>query len=162
MTPAVLTDPAYKPIRYWLPANQGFYEDFRVWLRRGGYGDSALEIYSTAVRLALSLLDTPYWLIDPQADLDRVRTYLNAHYPSAGTRASYRHGLLKLAAYLRLRCHCPAPEKPVNWPFYLDPLPRWLADDVRAYMTHRGRCWLPEARRRATLDLLSPLTTPLR
>jgi len=112
--------------------------------------------------LALGWLDKPYWLIDPAADLDRVRAYIADHYESVGTRSAYHKGLLKLAEYLGHRCLRPAPEKPVNWRYYLDPLPQWLADDVRAHVAHRSRAWLPEVRRRSTIDLLSHLTTPLR
>ncbi|MEJ2557794.1 MAG: hypothetical protein P8186_16510 [Anaerolineae bacterium] len=31
------------PIKAWPRANQGFYDDFRAWLRAGGYGASALS-----------------------------------------------------------------------------------------------------------------------
>ena len=34
-------DPAVKSIKKWTPANRGFYDRFRRWLREGGYSDSA-------------------------------------------------------------------------------------------------------------------------
>ena len=46
--------------------------------------------------------------------------------------------------------------------YYLDPLPEWLAEDVRAYVTHIRRRWSPEGQRRATIDLLSHGTLFLR
>lgn len=52
-----------KTIWEWLPQNRGFYASFRRWLREGGYGDSALNLYGVAARLALGYLDKAYWLI---------------------------------------------------------------------------------------------------
>jgi integrase/recombinase XerD len=150
------------PIGSWPRANRGFYDDFRAWLRAGGYGESALMLYSVAARLALGLLDRPYWMIDPESDPEQVREYIAAHYPSRGTQSSYHKGLAKLAEYLRIRNHRPAPEKPVNWDYYCGTLPRWLAEDIRAHVAHCQRSWRPEARRRATLALLSHLTGSLR
>ena len=86
-------DPDVKPFGEWLPANRTFYASFRTWLREGGYGDSALNQYGVAARLALGWLDLPYWEIDPQTDpstpdarrprsgrdLDRVRGYIASH-----------------------------------------------------------------------------------
>ena len=146
----------------WPSVNQNFYAEYRRWLRSGGYGDSALSLYSVAARLALGYLDKVYWLIDPEADLDRVRQAIRDHYESEGTRSTYFKGLAKLAEYLRYRCHRPAPEKQVNWPYFLDPLPGWLAEDVRAYLSHRRRTWLPDERYRATSTTLSHLTLSLR
>jgi len=155
-------DPAVKSIKRWLPANRGFYADFRRWLRDGGYSDSALNVYGVAVRLALGWLDQPYWLINPQQDLDRVRDYLATRSLSAATRSAYENGLEKLAEYLRYRCHRPTPEKQINWNTYTGSLPDWLANDVRVYVTHRHRAWLPEQSYRSTNDLLSHLTHSLR
>ena len=155
-------DPDVKPIREWVPANLGFYSDFRRWLRQGGYGDSALNIYGAAARLALGWLDKAYWEIDPQADLDRVREYAAARYESEATRLSYRKGIAKLAEYLRQRCDHPDPRKEVNWETYVGSLPERLADDVRTYIAHRARGWLPEARYRSTYTTLSHLTLFLR
>jgi site-specific recombinase XerD len=156
------TDPNVKPIKAWFPANRGFYADFRKWLRNGGYGDSALNIYGVAARLALGWLDEPYWLIDPQADLDRVREYIASRYERESTRISYYKGIAKLEEYLRCRCHRPAPEYQPNWSYHLDPLPDWLAEDVRAYVLHRRRAWLPELWHKGVNDLLSHLTRSLR
>lgn len=155
-------DPAIKPFGEWFPANRGFYACFRRWLREGGYSDSALHLYSVAARIALGYLDKAYWLIDPVADLDRVRDYIATHYQSQATRQSYDKGIAKLAEYLRYRCHRPKPERPINWDYYLGSLPDWLADDVRAYVAHRRRTWLPEQRHKATNDLLSHTTLFLR
>ncbi len=154
--------PDVKRIGDWLPANQGFYADFRDWLKAGGYGESALNIYSVAARLALGLLDKPYWQIDLQLDLDRVRAHLAANFASLSTRAEYHKGLLKLAEYLRRRCHQPAPEKVINWSYYLDPLPDWMTTDVRDYLVHCRRNWRPDQQYRATISALSALTRPLR
>jgi integrase/recombinase XerD len=155
-------DPAVKPFKEWPPANQGFYDGFRLWLRDAGYSQSTRGLYRAAFRLALGLLDKPYWEIDPRTDLDRVREYIIAHYDRPSTCECYLKGIAKLEEYLRERCHRPKPEKPINWDYYLDPLPDWLAEDVRAYIVHTSRSWPPEAKRRATLDLLSHGTLFLR
>ncbi len=154
--------PDVKRIGDWLPANRGFYADFRDWLKAGGYSESALHLYSVAARLALGLLDKPYWQIDPQLDLDRVRAHLASNFASLSTRAEYHKGLLKLAEYLRRRCHQPAPEKAINWGHYLDPLPNWMATDVRDYIGHCRRNWRPDQQYRATISALGALTRPLR
>jgi hypothetical protein len=59
------------------------------------------------------------------------------------------------------RCHRPAAERAD--PLGLLPRPAAeLADDVRAYLSHCQRAWLPERRDEATGDLLSHLTLSLR
>jgi integrase len=155
-------DPAVKPYAEWPSANQGFYNGFRLWLQGAGYSQSTLGIYRAAFRLALGLLDKPYWEINPQADLDRVREYIAAHYDSLATRECYLRGIAKLETYLCERCHRPKLKKPINWGTYLDPLPDWLAEDVRAYVIHLRRSWPPEGQRRATIGLLSHGTLFLR
>ena len=151
-----------RPMCDWFPANQGFYVAFRHWLEAGGYSDSALRLYGAGARLALGSLDKAYWLIDPKDDLDLVRQAILDTYPNDPTRSAYFKGLAKLGEYLRFRCHRPAPEKQVNWPYFLDPLPEVLAEDVRAYVTHRRRTWLPDEIYRATCTTLSHLTRSLR
>ena len=135
---------------------------FRRWLRDGGYGDSALTLYSVAARLAIGWLDKAYWLIDPDADLERARQAIAERYERESTCQTYFKGLAKLAEYLRWRCHRPAPEKPVNWDHFLGPLPDGLAADVREYVAHRRRGWLPEVYTESTNTLLSRLTLSLR
>jgi integrase len=152
----------YTPIHEWPSVNRNFYSHFRRWLRDGGYSDSTLTLYGTAARLALGWLDMAYWLIDPEADLDRVREIIAAHYASEGTRSTYFKGLAKLAEYLRYRCHRPAAEKPINWDFFLSALPQPLAQEVRTYIAHCQRAWLPEKRYRLTCTTLSHLTLFLR
>jgi integrase len=155
-------DPNVKPFREWLSVNRAFYDGFRHWLQDAGYSPSTLSIYRAAFRLALGWLDKPYWEIDPQADLDRVRDYIATHYGSPSTRECYLKGIAKLEEYLRYRCHKPAPEKRVNWNTYLGLLPDWLAEDVRAFIAHRSRAWLPEERHTMSCTTLSHLTLFLR
>jgi site-specific recombinase XerD len=162
MTAPLPTAHLYKPIEQWIPQNRGFYAGFRRWLRDGGYSDSTISLYATATRLAMGWLDTAYWLIDPEADLDRVREIIAAHYESEGTRSTYFKGLAKLAEYLRHRCHRPKPRKPINWAYFLDSLPSRLGQDLRDYIGHRQRSWLPELRTRLSGTTLSHLTLSLR
>jgi integrase/recombinase XerD len=154
--------PVIKPIGAWLTANQGFYRKFRTWLREGGYGDSALNLYSVAARLALGLLDKPYWLIDAQTDLERMRAYITTSYDRPASRAAYFKGLNKFAEYLRLRNRQPSPQKPINWDYYCAGFPAWLFKDVQAYAAHCRRNWRAEQLDVATRQLLSRLTGPLR
>lgn len=135
---------------------------FRDWLKKGGYSDSAISQYSVAVRLALGLLDKSSCEIDPVADLDWVQDYLARRFDKASTLATYHKGLIKLAEYLR---HCnPQTSQPptVNWDSYLGSFPIWLAEDIRAYVLHRRRAWLPERWHPLTLGLLSHLIHTLR
>ena len=155
-------DPVLKSCWDWTPGNRAFYDNFRRWLRDGGYGDSALSIYSVAARLALSYLDKPYRVIEPDPDLQRVRDYIATHYQSTGTRSSYLKGIAKLEEYLRFRCHKPVPEKRVNWDYYIGSLPDWLAHHVRTYVAYRSRSWLSDNQYTATRDLASRSTIFLR
>jgi len=156
-----LADAALTPFGQWLPANRSFYDNFRHWLRVGGYGASALNIYGAAARVALGLLNKPYWQIDLEGDIAHVEAHLRTHY-TPNTQADYHKGVRKLVEYLRLRCAQPAPPKLVHWEYYLDPLPEWLATDIRAYLRHCQRAWLPEAQYKDTQDALSHLTLFLR
>lgn len=154
--------PIIKPYAQWLGANRGFYDAFRRWLKEAGYSPSALNIYSVAARLTFGLLDQAYWLLEPQTDLEAVRSYIDAYYDSAGTRTSYYKGLSKLAQYLALRNRQPPPHKPINWACYLAGLPDWLAEAVRAFISHQQRSWLPEDAHQSTVSALSHLTLSLR
>ncbi|NJN99335.1 MAG: hypothetical protein HC875_37175, partial [Anaerolineales bacterium] len=135
---------------------------FRDWLKADNYSDSAISQYSVAVRLALGLLDKSSCEIDPTADLDQVRDYLARHFDKASTLATYHKGLAKLADYLR-QCQQQSPPSPeINWDKYLGSFPPWLANDLRAYVLHRRRAWLPERWHTLTLGLLNHLTGTLR
>ena len=90
------SDPAVKRLGDWSPANKNFFLRFRRWLQNGGYSDSSLHLYGCAARLALGWLDKPFWEIDPQEDIDRVRQYIAGRYTSQATCDSYNKGLLKL------------------------------------------------------------------
>jgi integrase/recombinase XerD len=157
-----MTGLAVKPLWAWSAGNQRFYEDFCQWLREGGYSTSTVYLYGVAVRLALGWLDKDYRFVDPQADLDRVRGALRAQYKSKATCLTYFKGLAKLAEYLRFRCDWPAPRPQINWDHFLDPLPDWLAVEMRTYITLQQCNWLPEERYRATCTLLSHLALSLR
>jgi site-specific recombinase XerD len=156
------TDPAVTRFGAWPPVNQTFYQGFRRWLQDGGYGDSSLHTYGCAARLALGWLNVPYWEIDPQTDLDRVRAYISERYTSESTRHEYDKGLKKLAEYLSVVSHKSPPQKPICWQTYVGILPDWLADEIRAYIRHRRRDWPPEIQRSSTITCLSQLTLSLR
>jgi len=156
-----LTDPILTPFGQWLPANHGFYSSFRRWLKEGGYSRRSLKVYSAGARVVLGFLDKPYWLIALPQDLERARQHLSDTY-APSTRELYAKGVAKLEAYLHLRCRRPKPVYEPNWAHHVGPLPEWLADDVRAFVAHRQRSWVPERRRKATNSLLSHLTLYLR
>ncbi len=56
-------DPEIQHFGDWLPANEGFYERFRDWMKDSCYSDSTICIYSVAVRKVIGLLKKPYWTI---------------------------------------------------------------------------------------------------
>lgn len=151
------TDPLVKPFGEWLPENRRFHADFCLWLRQGGYGASALRIYSVGARLALGFLDKPIEQIDLEHDFQKVRDYLAARSLSPSTRAGYEKGLKKLAQYLRLQQNIPEPEKTVNWQGYFRDIPGWLADFVRSYVEYRSRNWNADNRVQLTRNLLAQL-----
>lgn len=151
-----------KRICDWEEPNRRLYWSFRVWLYEGGYAVAARTAYCVAARLALGLLDKPYWEIDVPADLDRVREFIATHYTSTATRRMYGQGLDKFTAYLHMRCRRPAPEPPIHWDYYLGTLPDSLAADLRAYVQHCRRNWRPDQVYRSTYNLLGVLTRSLR
>jgi integrase/recombinase XerD len=154
--------PVIKSIKQWTNGNQGFYDRFRAWLLQGGYGQSALNLYSVSARLTLGLLDKPYWQIEPERDLEQVRLYLAACYPKDSTRQGYAKGLHKLAEFLWLTKPLARPHHAINWSYYTANLPADLAAELQPYLRLRQRAWLPEQQHRASLDLLSHLTLALR
>jgi integrase len=160
--PGLPVPPAFKPLAEWSSVNRTCYLCFRDWLYRSGYSPSALNLYGVAARLVFSLIERPYWTIDLVVDLDGVREYVETQYASPGTRQTYLKGIAKLEQYLRLRCHQPPREKAIKWSTYLDPLPLWLAEAVRAYHVQCRRAWPPERQSEITVDWLSRLTLPLR
>lgn len=151
------TDPNIQPFGEWLPENRRFHADFCLWLQQGGYGKSALHMYSVGARLAIGFLKKPGAQIDPEDDLSRVRDYLETRSFFPSTRAGYCKGLNKLAQYLRLQQNIPEPEKTVNWDGYFRGVPNWLADSIRAYVEHRSRNWNADNRVQLTRNLISQL-----
>ena len=72
----------------------------------------------------------------------------------------YRKGLVKLAEFLRLRCH-KRPQGDQLGIFH-GPLPEWLQKDVRSLVDYCGRSWGSDQRWERAGDLLCSLTRPLR
>jgi hypothetical protein len=110
-----LKDPAIQCFGEWSDENRGFHGGFRNWLKENGYGDSALRIYGAATRMAIGYLRKPYWTINPETDMERVKKYLLQSERSINTQADYLKGLKKLAEYICLRCHHPKMEKQIPW-----------------------------------------------
>jgi len=165
-----VTPPAFMPLAEWPAGNRRVYAGFCEWLRDGGYSDSTVYLYGRAARLALGWAGEDPRPVDFQASppdalaahLARAKQAIAAHYDSQATRQTYFKGLAKLVEYVRYLRGEPPPEKQINWDYYLDPLPKWLAAAVCAYLTLQQRNWLPEERYRATCTLLSHLTLSLR
>jgi site-specific recombinase XerD len=156
------TEPDVKLLKDCLPANKNFYRCFRRWLCDGGYGEWTVKNCGRVARLTLGLLDKPYWEINIEADIVRVRAYIADHFANQTTRSSYNKGLSKLIEYLYIKGRRTLPEKPVDWSTFIDPLPEWLHADIRDYIAHRRRSWLPDNQRQTTIACLSQLTLSLR
>jgi site-specific recombinase XerD len=159
---AKLKDPAIQRYLEWSQENIGFYTGFRNWLKENGYGHSALNSYGAATRMAIGYLRKPYWTIDPETDLERVREHLQGSCRTPSTQAEYRKGLLKFAEYLRLRCHRPKKEKELPWEYTIGSLSPTLQSDVREYLKHCQRAWTLEHRFERSRDTLYRLGIPLR
>lgn len=155
-------DTAITPFAQWLPCNRSFHQGFYQWLKQGGYGTTALNVYAVASRLALGYLNRPYWQLDPNTDLEKVRVYLQTTSLTLSTQREYGKGLHKLAEYLALRQNRPSRARPVNWQYYLEGLPAWLAQHVRDFVAHKRKGWSPEEQHTRTVKTLSTLCLPLR
>lgn len=155
-------DPAITPFAKWSISNRSFHQAFYLWLKAGGYGPSALHQYSVAARLALGYLNEPYAKIDPEADLERVRQYLQGQSLHPSTCIGYQKGLHKLAEYLYFRQNKAARPKVIQWTYYLQSLPDWLCEHVREFVAHKQKSWQPEDRYHHILKTLSPLCLTLR
>jgi site-specific recombinase XerD len=155
-------DPAITPFAEWPSFNRGFHIAFYRWMKSGGYGPTTLSTYSVASRLALGYLDKPYWTIDPEADLDQVRKYIEIRYDSISTRREYNKGLRKLAEYLRLRQDKAPQPRPVNWDYHLEALPDWLSYHVRDFVACKQKSYRPEERHRRLVENLSHICSTLR
>jgi site-specific recombinase XerD len=157
-----LKDLAIQRFAEWMDENKGFYCGFRDWLKENGYGGSTLHIYGAAMRMAIGYLRKPYWTIDPEVDLERVREHLANSHRLPSTQADYRKGLKKFAEFLRLRCHCPKKEKELPWEYTIGSLSPVLQNDVREYLKHCQRGWKIEQGWERSRDTLYRLGIPLR
>jgi integrase/recombinase XerD len=155
-------DPAVRRFGDWSHENRDFHQAFRNWLKETGYGEAAINLYSVASRQAIGFIDKPYWIIDPEADIESAWQHLCARPISSNTLADYHKGLRKLADYLRLRCHQPPKAKPIRWEYFTGSLPEWLQADIRDYLHHCQRNWKPEHQIERFKDLLRQVTLPLR
>ena len=157
-----LKDLDIQRFKEWLPANQAFYACFRLWLKENGYGNAAVRLYGVAARMAIGYLQKPYWMIDSEADIERVREHLAHSQRTLGTQADYGKGLKKLEEYVRWRNHRPSKPKEIAWQSAIGSLSPELQSDVRAYIKHRQRTWKPDLFIERCRDTLYPLARPLR
>ena len=160
--PHLSRSPKYRKIEQWPAMNPSCYQRFRTWLAESGYGASVMNEYSVVARLIFSLIDKPYLQIDPEADLDRVHTYIDEHYDRALTRRGYHKAVRKFKQFL-YRCLQRQPHpKPLNWALFTGTLPAWMVESIRDYLVYRRRSWLPENQHKRSIGLLSQLTSFLR
>jgi site-specific recombinase XerD len=155
-------DSTITPFAEWKTPNRSFHHAFYHWLKSGGYSSSALSTYSVAARLALGYLNKLHWKIDPEADFELVRRYIEKHYTSLSTRDEYNKGLRKLAEYMNFRQNKAARPKNIHWEYYLKGLPEWLCEHVHDFIAHKQKRWRVEDRHRCTMETLSPLCQILR
>ncbi len=154
--------PGLTPIGRWSSANRNCYADFRTWLKAARYGDSTLQQYCVGARLVFGLVDKPDWVLDPETDLSPVHNFMAEQIPGPSTREAYRKGMVKLNEFLRSRTHRPAGPRELNWGHYLEGLPAWLSEAVKAYLAQRRRAWRPEEAHRKSVEFLSDHTRSLR
>lgn len=157
-----LKDPAIERFNEWSAENVAFYMDFRKWLQENGYGKSALSSYGAAVRTAIGFLRKPYWTINPNLDIERVRQHLAQSERTPKTQSEYGKGLKKLAEYLRARKNLPRQEKPIPWAYTIGSLSPQLQQDIRAFLKHCQRTWKNENLFERSRDTLYGLGIPLR
>ncbi|MEW6405343.1 MAG: tyrosine-type recombinase/integrase, partial [Chloroflexota bacterium] len=156
-------DPALQRFGEWPSDTVGFYHAFREWLRASGYGESALHIYGSATRTAISFLRKPYWSVDPEVDIERAKAYIAQRSDlRPSSRAEYFKGLNKFADYIRLRFHRPKPEKPIRWESNIGSLSPVLQNDVREFISICQLGWPSEKRPDCARDKLYTLARPLR
>jgi len=127
-----------------------------------GYSESSAKIYSVGVHIAFGFIQSL------TGRSIRSRTSKKPGSTSKLGRSPLRRSqvitkdLLKLADYLRLRCHKLRPEKTLNWDYYLAGFPEWLAQGVRDYIASCRRTWPAERQFERSKSLLSSMTQPLR
>ncbi len=155
-------DPAITPFAEWPIPNRSLHHAFYHWLKSGGYSPSVLNTYSVAARLALGYLNKLHWKIDPEADFELVRRYIEKHYTSPSTRIEYNKGLRKLVEYIYFRQNKAARPKNIHWEYYLKGLPDWLCEYVHEFIAHKQKYWRAEDRYRCSMGTLSPLCQILR
>jgi len=155
-------DPQVRRFREWSEENKGFYSSFRQWLFDTGYELTSVGLYGVAARQAIGYLDQPYWVIDPDADIERVWQHIQESPLKDSTKHDYHKGLLKLSEYLRLRQDKPPKEKIIRWDFYLGSLPAWVSNEIHPFLQSCMRSWRPERKHEKTIVALSTLTRPLR
>ena len=155
-------DPVVRRFGDWSAENRSFFEAFRQWLKDTCYGEAAVKLYSVAVRQAMGYLDKPYWAIEPDADIQCAWEHLCQRSITASTLTDYHKGILKLAEYLRLRCHLPPKQPRINWDYFTGSLPTWLQEDIRQLLCHCQRNWKPDHKAERSNDLLGHLTISLR
>lgn len=157
-----LKDPAIERFGEWSAENVGFYIEFRKWLQENGYGKSALSLYGAAVRTAIGYLKKPYWTINPDVDIERVKRHLAQSERTPTTQSEYGKGLKKLEEYLLLRKNLPRKEKPIPWAYSIGSLSPQLQEDIRAFLKHCQRAWKNENLFERSRDTLYGLGIPLR
>lgn len=155
-------DPDVQRFGDWPPANRGFYDRFRHWLKDCGYSPSAINIYSVAARQAIGFLRKPYWQIDPDLDIRLVKAHMRQRISSLSTCKGYQKGLGKLDQYLRFTVHRPEKPKEVHWDHYIGKLSIVLQTDVREFIHFCQHSWKEEQRFERTISTLSHLTKSLR
>jgi integrase len=155
-------DPAIQRWREWSCENKLFHQGFLRWLAESGFSESARNIYSVASRQAMGFWRKRYWAIDPDQDLPAFWEHLQTRGLTPASLAGYHKGLKKWEEYWRLRCQKPPRPKVIDWGHYLGQLPEEMAQDMKAYVAHCARGWVPQRAHERSLDAISRLTKFMR
>jgi hypothetical protein len=110
-------DPNVQPIGEWTTANRGCYERFRRWMVATGLRPCTVQSYAIGARFVLGFLKKPYWVIDPEDDVEQVWEYLQRSFDSPSRLTCYRKGMLKFRQYMAMIQDRPEKPKAINWDY---------------------------------------------
>jgi integrase len=142
----------------WPPANQYAHRLFGAWIIETGGSAHTAYLYGMASRIVFGLIDKPYKRMDPEADLQRVRAFIEDSALARASKDTYLKGVDKFEQFLRLRCGHDPRRKALNWGTYVGSLPAWAQGSIRAYVAQCCRSQPIDKRYKLSMETASHLT----